>query len=328
MKPFRSLALCVPVLCAAQTPEPAQNPVITFAKTHVDFGKIPADRKAICRYAVTNTGKAYLNITRVEASCGCTYTMIGKWSLAPGESTEVEASFNPAGYRGLVRKSLTVTSNDPVNPKMTLTFEAEVIQEITPDPSTLFFQDVLRSAIKKSSLRLKSGNGLPVQIKEIKAPGAPYLSAVSRMEGNDAVLEVSLDGKKIPQNKQTGADALTIITASERTPVISVFVQWDLKPVVSASPERVGWVEAAAKELKASVVLKQMDGKPFRVLAAKATHPSLHVEGLGKSSAVQHELQIVLSADTKPGTYNESVTFTLDDPNQPELLLRVTAILR
>ena len=141
-------------------------------------------------------------------------------------------------------------------------------------------------------------------------------------------VEVSLDGRKIPQNKQMGADALTIITASERTPVISVFVQWDLKPMVTATPERVGWVDAANRELKASVVLKHADGKPFRVLAAKPTHPSLHVEGLSKASAVQHELQVVLSADTKPGTYNESITFTLDDPNQPELLLRVTAILR
>jgi hypothetical protein len=254
--------------------------------------------------------------------------MLGKWSLAPGESTEVEASFNPAGFRGPVRKSLTVTSNDPVNPSVTLTFEADVIQEIVPDPSTLFFQDLLRSGIKKAVVRLKSGNGHPVQVKEIKAPGAPYLSAIARTEGNDAILDVSLDGQKIPQNKQTGADALTVITTSERTPVISIFVQWDLKPMVTATPERVGWVEAAGKELNATVVLKHIDGKPFRVLSGKATHPALSVEGLGKASAAQHDLRIVLAPTAKPGTYNESIVLSLDDPNQSELTLRVTAILR
>jgi len=327
MKFSMALLPLVPALCIAQTPE--QNPVITFAKTHIDFGKIPTDHKVSCRYAVTNTGKAYLNITRVEASCGCTYTMLGKWSLAPGESTEVEATFNPAGFRGPVRKSLQVTSNDPANPKVTLTFEADVIQEITLDPSTLFFQDVLRSGSKKAVVRLKSGNGRPVQVKEVKAPGAPYLSAVSRTEGDDAILDVTLDGRKIPQNKQTGADALTIVTASERTPVISLFVQWDVKPVVTATPERVGWVEAAGKELRSTVVLKHhVEGKLFRVLSAKSTHPAISVEGLGQPGAAQQELRIVLAATAKAGTYNESVVLSLDDPNQPELTLRVTAILR
>jgi len=328
MKCTLSSALFVPVICVAQVPASSQAPVITFAKTHYDFGKIPADRKVSCRYQVSNTGKAQLNITRVDASCGCTYTMLGKWSLAPGESTELEATFNPGGYRGSVRKSLQVTSNDPANARVTLTFEAEVIQEIIPDPASLFFQDVQRTGLTKGTVRLKSGNGKAVQVKETKAPGAPYLSASVRSEGNDAVVDVTLDGQKITPGKQLGTDALTIITTSERTPVISILVQWDLKAVVLATPERVGWVESAGKELRSAVLLKQVAGKPFRVLSAKPTHPAIRVEGLGRAAAPQQEVQILFAATAKPGIYNESVVLTLDDPNQSELTIRVSAVLR
>jgi hypothetical protein len=326
MKCLSSMILLVPAICVAQTPEPAQAPVITFAKTHYDFGKIAADRKVSCRYQVTNTGKAFLNITRVDASCGCTYTMLGKWSLAPGESTEVEATFNPGGFRGIVRKSLQVTSNDPANPRVTLTFEAEVIQEVTADPSSLFLADVLRTGTRKSTVRLKSGSGKPVQVKETKAPGAPYLSTSVRGDGNDALLDVVFDGQKVPVGKRVGADSLTVITTNDK--VINIFVQWDMKPSVVATPERVGWVDGAGKEHQAAVILKQVDGKPFRVTSAKPTHPAIRVEGLGKPSAAQQELQIVFGSSAKPGTYNESVVLTLDDPNQSEITIRVTAVLR
>jgi hypothetical protein len=82
---FRRLILA----CAAATLM-AQAPIISFDKVHHDFGRISPDRKVAAKYKVTNTGNAFLSITQVRPSCGCTYTLLGKWSLAPGESTEIE----------------------------------------------------------------------------------------------------------------------------------------------------------------------------------------------------------------------------------------------
>ena len=322
MKALASLALVIPVVCIAQTP------VITFESTHHDFGKIGADRKVSYRFKVTNTGQTTLNITRLNPSCGCTSTVLGKWSLTPGESTEVEASFDPRGFRGVVHKSIQVISDDPSNGAVTLTFEAEVIQEIMPSTTSVFFYDLSRTAPKKSTVRLASGNGQPVQVKETKAPGAPYLSATAKNEGNDAVLEITLDGHKISSGKTRGVDSLTVITTSEKMPVITLNVQWELKASVIATPERVAWVEPAGKELRSPLSLKQADGKPFRITDIKSSNPLITVEGAGKSGAVQQELQVVLAASAKPGTYNENVILFLDDPNQPELTLRVSAVLR
>ena len=100
--------------CAAATLM-AQAPVISFDKTHYDFGRITPDRKVAAKYRVTNTGNAYLSITQVRPSCGCTSTVLGKRSLAPGESTEVEANFDPHGFRGKVHKSIQVVSDDPAH---------------------------------------------------------------------------------------------------------------------------------------------------------------------------------------------------------------------
>ena len=118
---FPALLLLVPALGAAQEPSPAppsqpaqvhpapraeapppeaKVPVIAIEQPHFDFGRIYADTKAVHRFKVANKGAAPLNISRLIPSCGCTSTVIGQWTLDPGESTEVEATFNPARVPG------------------------------------------------------------------------------------------------------------------------------------------------------------------------------------------------------------------------------------
>ena len=61
--------LVAPVVCIAQAPPPAPAaPHISFEATHFDFGKIPGEAKVTHRFKVTNTGKAPLNITRLNPS--------------------------------------------------------------------------------------------------------------------------------------------------------------------------------------------------------------------------------------------------------------------
>ena len=155
-------ALIAPAALLAQAPEPA----ISFDKVHFDFGKISPDRKVSAKYKVTNTGKAFLNITHINPSCGCTSTMLGKWSLAPGESEYLEATFDPKGNKGVVRKSIQVASNDPKNGVLTLTMEADVVQEIMPSTSSLFFLDVPRNTPRKAVVRLS--------LIHISEPTRPY----------------------------------------------------------------------------------------------------------------------------------------------------------
>lgn len=318
--------LAVPAILAAQAP--AQEPVITFDKVHHDFGKISPDKKVSAKYKVTNTGKGFLNITHINPSCGCTSTMLGKWSLGPGESEWLEANFDPRGMKGLTRKSIQVTSNDPKNSVVTLSMEADVIQEIMASSNSLFFLEVPRNATKKAVVRLASGNGEPVKVAEVKIPGAPYLASSVSADGKDAVLEIAFDGRKVPAGQLRGIDAVTIRTSSVNQPVVPLTVQWELKTVVAFKPDRVAIVDAAGKDKRSTVVISSTEGKPFTLTGAVASNPLLRVEGLEKKAAVSHQVQVVLSGAAKPGSLHESIKFTTDLADQPEIELRVAAILR
>ena len=86
-------------------------------------------------FELTNTGDETLSITTVQTSCGCTTTALAKPNLAPGESVDLEAKVNTAGFVGTVERTLTVQSNDPATPNLVLRMALTVANEAETTPS-------------------------------------------------------------------------------------------------------------------------------------------------------------------------------------------------
>ena len=92
-----------------------------------DFGQIKKGEKASHTYYITNTGKSDLIIRKVKASCGCTAIKPAKTVIAPGEKTEITATFNSTGKSGRQNKSVTVITNDPLASNVLLRIQGTVI---------------------------------------------------------------------------------------------------------------------------------------------------------------------------------------------------------
>jgi hypothetical protein len=320
--PFLMPAL-LPIVAMAQAPK------ISFDATHFDFGRIGPDKKVSHHYKVTNAGNAILSITNVRPACGCTSTVTGQWSVKPGESTDIEATFDPKGQRGIVRKSIVVVSNDPAAPEMTLTFDAEVVQPIQPSKDNVFFDNVERGGASSESIRFVSNDGKPVQLTGAEVPGAPYLHLGTRMEGKDAVLDLKLAGAEIPKGQDMGIEVVTVRTANPQVPVFRVNVQWQVKPSITANPPAIAWSAAkAGQELRMDLTLTQAQGKAFRVTNATSTNPILTVEGVGAAAASTQKLTLVFSAKARPGRYSEKATILTDDPQRPSIEIPVYAVLK
>jgi len=319
----RALPFLMPALLLAQAPK------IAFDATHFDFGRISPDKKVSHLYKVTNAGNAILSITNVRPACGCTSTVTGQWSVKPGESTDIEATFDPRGQRGIVRKSIVVVSNDPAAPETTLTFDAEVVQPIQPSKDNVFFDNVDRGGAAADSIRFVSHDGNPVKLTGAEAPGAPYLHLATRSDGKDAVLDLKLAGQEIPKGQDMGIEVVTVRTANPQLPLFRVNVQWQVKPSIVAQPSAVAWSEAkAGQELRMELDLTQAQGKPFRVTNATSTNPILAVEGVGGAAAAKQKLVIVFSAKARPGRYSEKATILTDDPQRPSIEIPVYAVLK
>jgi len=85
-----------------------------------DFGEILEGLAVVHTFVLQNVGDGPLTIDDVQVSCGCTTTSLAKSTLAPGESVDLEVTFDSAGFSGTMTKNIYVKSNDPATPKFTL----------------------------------------------------------------------------------------------------------------------------------------------------------------------------------------------------------------
>lgn len=319
------LLLSVPAFCVANE----SGPLITVDNAHINLGKVYGGNKVPCRFRIRNVGQANLTIKKVAPSCGCTSTFIRTTVLAPGEGTEIEVIFNPAGFTGNISKSIAIFSDDPVQPEIKCTFDANIVFDYTISSSTALFDDITRHEIRNISVALRQGNGELITVKSVTSE-APYISGAIRSIGAVTYIDITLDSHMLPTGMTRGNSKVIINTDSEQAPSTVVAIQWNIRPLVTANPPRAIWIEKAGKDLRQKIVLKGVDGYLFRIIACRTTTSLVRVEGLDsmRPKRSTQECQVVFSGTAKPGTYDEKVFLTIDDSEHTELSIRVAAVIR
>lgn len=89
----------------------SQMPVLVFADTVHNFGKMKEGENASYDFRLRNEGKSPLIISTAEASCGCTVTSVPRDPVLPGGESALTVRFSSAGKPGHQEKTITVTSN-------------------------------------------------------------------------------------------------------------------------------------------------------------------------------------------------------------------------
>ncbi len=209
----RWMAVCLalsfalaPGFTRAQTgkaPQPAEPaPRIQFESLEVDLGSIAEGVNPPFKFAFRNEGNADLVIKQVQKTCGCTHAESTKSTLKPGESAEITGEFNTIGRLGKQSKTITVLSNDPKEPSVTLRFVADVKQWIRVEPQFLTFGDVGIGETVTRPITINNQTGSPLRIKGIKSESplvtARVISPVSETAKGGAAESLPVADEKTP----------------------------------------------------------------------------------------------------------------------------------
>ena len=103
------------------------GPKVSVQQVEYNFGNITQGDIVSHTFIITNNGGDLLKITDVKASCGCTAANPTKRELKPGESSNLEVTFNSKGRKGPQTKTVNVTTNDPEKKAVTLTIKCNII---------------------------------------------------------------------------------------------------------------------------------------------------------------------------------------------------------
>ena len=131
----KHLFLIITLLFIASTLSFAEKgPRISFTTDQYDFGNVLQGKTVEYSFHFENKGTEDLWIKEVTTSCGCTAALVSANTVKPGEKGEIKVSYDSQGRAGAVSRTITVVSNDVVEPVKELTIHATV----TPSMHTIF----------------------------------------------------------------------------------------------------------------------------------------------------------------------------------------------
>lgn len=117
----------------------AAAPRIVAPQGTFSFGWRDAAETVTNRFVVRNEGDAPLHLTDIRFSCGCARAEPERRLLLPGEETTLEMRLALHGLYGPQRKSVTISSNDPETPYLSLWIEGEARAAVCLDPMNVSF---------------------------------------------------------------------------------------------------------------------------------------------------------------------------------------------
>ena len=121
-----------------------QKPFADFKNLRHDFGMITRGQKVSFSFEFKNTGSGVLQIRSIHSACGCINTRVEpKDVFLPSESGKISFEFDSSNFAGPIVRTLTLDTNQTRNSTQTLTFTANVREEIRAMPALLGVGEVL-----------------------------------------------------------------------------------------------------------------------------------------------------------------------------------------
>lgn len=317
-------------LCAIMSAQPALH----IDKRHHALGTISAQEKSKLTFRISNRGDEPLGLLKLELPADCLSGSLPKKLLPPGEEIILELRLDPKKLKGRVQKSAFLSSNDPQQKEITLSFSAEVVPDILYSPQVLEFNEMQRSAKDTAIISLKASSGKPLKILEAKTDLLPLLK--HRVEKGAAILEVEMDGAKLPAAGSYGKGIITLSLDHPTSPVLNIPYRWALVPSLNFWPAQLDFNtlptqakdnEKPVRRFRSTRVLRirQQKQRPFRILTILEKPDFIRVEGIPTAALPEH----LITVHANPALVKDEpfgiLHFSTDDLDQKELKVRVYA---
>jgi hypothetical protein len=124
-EPLTTSVINIPETASGKPALPGSAPQMLFAEELHDFGKITQGETVSWSFRFRNVGGSDLVISAATGSCGCTIPSYPKGAVKPGDESQVDVKFDSGGKSGLVKKTVTLTTNCSPSTKI-ITIQATV----------------------------------------------------------------------------------------------------------------------------------------------------------------------------------------------------------
>lgn len=171
----RAAARFLPVLALLASLSGARGaPSLVADPAEYDCGVLDGDTTVAFLFTLRNEGDENLHVSDVDPACGCTSVFLPDSTVPPGGSLPLTGTFSSRKMEGEVRKTVSLTTDDPRRPRAILLVRAWVLRDLTWSPKTVRFLGVREGEGAERTVLFRPGRGVPFTITGIRAPAERY----------------------------------------------------------------------------------------------------------------------------------------------------------
>jgi len=303
----------------------------------VDLGSIIEGEKATVQWTVINRGKADLIIERTAAACGCTVVKLEEHEkvIQPGGSIILKAEFDSTRRTGEQRKNITLHTNDPHEPAITLDFKVQVDIVFEMNPQGILSMPAVRRG-QTAARTLDIGPGpkkLQVEVLSMELPADGLLTyeteTIPAAVGNAYRYKFKVSDRA-PLGRLSSSAKLRI-RAGDREFERSVQIVGEVVADLSCSPSVLNATAQRSNRGRnlSPVTIRSAEKSPFEIYSAEAG-PALEVdvESAGNvKPSHEYFLSVRVKSDAQPGPLASTIKVHTSTLNQPILSIPVFAIV-
>ncbi len=306
-------------------------PEIAFETEAMHMGLIANDDVTVKPLKVMNRGKATLTINDIQTSCACTVGSISEQesAIAPGGEATISVLVNPFRIPAFhSKKTLTILSNDPHRPSITVSVEVDIEPEIALLPDELDFGAVAKGESVQRTVILRQVNEAPFALTgvylnndpkaeppehpELEATFAPRPEEQWQTPGKtEYEMTVQLKAIAPPGDFLRALNIATDIKRLRQFPYrvrAKIDAPYTVVPSYPASL-MVGGIGPGSAAEPARITVSA--DRPIELAGITADPKRLKAKPLPANTANEAHIEVLLPDDVPPGQFETHVLFTV-----------------
>lgn len=204
----------------------SSQPKLALDTPEVNFGSMFSGSKKKSKFTIKNIGNEPLKILSIHPECGCTAVKQPRQTLLPDETDVVELEFNSARYAGKVEKHVTINTNDPTSPYVSVKLLINVLEILHPIKGSyvVWIDSTIIGRPKTQSMSFINVSGKPLAIlRDSVSSSALALKSPKRiLQPNDSLtVQITATTARLGYYANEHVD---IITDNKTQPVVEIQV--------------------------------------------------------------------------------------------------------
>ncbi|MCD4652467.1 DUF1573 domain-containing protein [bacterium] len=260
--------------------------------------------------------------------------MVSAKEIPPGGEGKIDVTFKTQRRKGINRKKITVTSNDPTSPRLQIEIVADLEQFLDASPRRQWFGRLKQDETITKTFKIEGKKVADVKIGNIHLKVDDHKSAYSwkinesmAEDGRKISIDVTVNATKIATGRFN--DVLLVETSVKEAGELELHLSGEILGPVSVNPRRLYFGQFDLnQEMVKTITLTPNNDEPFKILEASIPEGEFKIDPWNREKANEHTLTVRLNPKLDRERIRSALDVKTDMDKQPDLSVDIHAYKR